>query len=174
MSTLVVAFSGPAKGEEDVPSEDRKPIVLTDRARELHSHSLVIDGHNDMPWEIRKQGGIELREDGYLAAAADVANGYPASCEPAAWALSSGRSGYLSNSATRAKRLATTLEQIELVKQMIARYPETFELALTVDDIERIHGEGKIASLIGVEGGHCIEESLRRAAKSCTAWARAT
>ena len=55
---------------------------------------------------------------------------------------------------------ATTLEQIELVKKMIARYPETFELALTADDIERIHGEGKIASLIGVEGGHCIEESL--------------
>ena len=46
------------------------------------------------------------------------------------------------------------------MKQMIARYPETFELALTADDIERIHDEGKIASLIGVEGGHCIEESL--------------
>ena len=60
----------------------------------------------------------------------------------------------------RGEALSTTLEQIELVKQMIARYPETFELALTADDIERIHKEGKIASLIGVEGGHCIEESL--------------
>ena len=60
----------------------------------------------------------------------------------------------------KGEALATTLEQIELVKLMIARYPETFELALTTDDIERIHADGKIASLIGVEGGHCIEESL--------------
>ncbi len=60
----------------------------------------------------------------------------------------------------RGEALSTTLEQIELVKRMIARYPETFELALTADDIERIHKKGKIASLIGVEGGHCIEESL--------------
>jgi membrane dipeptidase len=43
---------------------------------------------------------------------------------------------------------------------MIARYPETFELALSADDIERIHRDGKIASLIGVEGGHSIEDSL--------------
>jgi membrane dipeptidase len=56
--------------------------------------------------------------------------------------------------------LATTLEQIELVRAMMDRYPEAFELALTADDIERIHAEGKIASLIGVEGGHSIEESL--------------
>ncbi len=62
--------------------------------------------------------------------------------------------------ATGAKRLSMTLEQIDLVKRMIDRYPDTFELALTADDIERIHAKGKIASLIGVEGGHCIEESL--------------
>jgi membrane dipeptidase len=60
----------------------------------------------------------------------------------------------------RGEALSTTLEQIELVKQMVARYPDTFGLAFTADDVDRIHGEGKIASLIGVEGGHCIEESL--------------
>jgi membrane dipeptidase len=60
----------------------------------------------------------------------------------------------------RGEALAATLEQIELVKTMIARYPDTFALALSTEDIERIHGGGKIASLIGVEGGHCIEESL--------------
>jgi membrane dipeptidase len=56
--------------------------------------------------------------------------------------------------------LTTTLEQIEIVKAMMERYPETFELALTVDDIRRVTDEGKIASLIGVEGGHSIENSL--------------
>ena len=52
------------------------------------------------------------------------------------------------------------LEQIDVVHQMVARYPETFELALTAADIERIHRQGKIASLIGMEGGHSINNSL--------------
>jgi membrane dipeptidase len=53
-----------------------------------------------------------------------------------------------------------TLEQIEIVHAMTKRYPETFEFARTVDDIERIQKSGKIASLIGIEGGHSIENSL--------------
>jgi membrane dipeptidase len=56
--------------------------------------------------------------------------------------------------------LQQTLEQIELVHEMVKRYPETFELARTVADIERIRQAGKIASLIGVEGGHSIEDSI--------------
>jgi membrane dipeptidase len=53
-----------------------------------------------------------------------------------------------------------TLEQIDLVKQIVARYPETFALARTAADVRRIHKAGKIASLIGVEGGGQIGESL--------------
>jgi membrane dipeptidase len=60
----------------------------------------------------------------------------------------------------RGEALSTTLEQIDLVKRMVARYPDTFELAYSADDVDRIHAQGRIASLIGVEGGHCIEESL--------------
>jgi membrane dipeptidase len=56
--------------------------------------------------------------------------------------------------------LSTTLEQIALVQAMVRQYPDAFELALTADDVERIAASGKIASLIGVEGGHCIENSL--------------
>ncbi len=52
------------------------------------------------------------------------------------------------------------LEQIDVVHQMVASYPETFELALTAADIDRIHRQGKIASLIGMEGGHSINNSL--------------
>src|SRR5690606_26654479 len=59
------------------------------------------------------------------------------------------------------KALLMTLEQIDLVHAMIKRYPETFEKALTADDVVRIQKSGKIASLIGVEGGHAIEDSLQ-------------
>jgi membrane dipeptidase len=138
---------------------DRGPIVLTDAARDLHSRSLVIDGHNDMPWEIRKQGSSSF-------AKMDISRPQP-TLQTDIPRLKTGGVGaqFWSvwvpvETGYQGTALATTLEQIDLVKQMMARYPDTFELALTADDIDRIHKEGKIASLIGVEGGHSIEESL--------------
>ena len=133
--------------------------MLTEAARKLHASSLVIDGHNDMPWELRKQGASSfdkmdiskpqptLQTDIPRLRAGGVGAQFWSVWVPV-------ETGY------RGEALSTTLEQIDLVKRMIARYPETFELALTADDIERIHKEGKIASLIGVEGGYSIEESL--------------
>jgi membrane dipeptidase len=53
-----------------------------------------------------------------------------------------------------------TLEQIDVIHQLAQHYPDTFEIALTANDIERIHSSGRIASLIGVEGGHSINDSL--------------
>jgi len=53
-----------------------------------------------------------------------------------------------------------TLEQIDLVQRMAARYPNDLEVAYTADDVERIHRAGRIASLIGIEGGHQIDDSL--------------
>src|SRR5437867_10212027 len=58
------------------------------------------------------------------------------------------------------KALAMTLEQIELIHAMVRRYPDVFEFAKTADDVLRIRQAGKIASLIGVEGGHSIEDSI--------------
>lgn len=139
--------------------ETRAPVVVTDKARVLHGRSLVIDGHNDMPWEIRKQGSSDFSK-------LDISRPQP-TLQTDIPRLRAGGIGAQFWSVWvpvdlgyKGEALATTLEQIELVKQMINRYPDTFELALTTDDIERIHKEGKIASLIGVEGGHCIQESL--------------
>jgi membrane dipeptidase len=56
--------------------------------------------------------------------------------------------------------VTATLEEIDTVHQMVRRYPEAFELALTADDVERIFKRGRIGSLIGMEGGHSIDNSL--------------
>jgi membrane dipeptidase len=143
----------------DGPSGVRGPVVLTDRARELHRRSLVVDGHNDMPWEIRQQGSSDfskldisqpqpqLHTDIPRLRAGGVGAQFWSVWVPVDF-------GY------RGTALAATLEQIELVKLMIARYPDTFALALSTDDIARARADGKIASLIGVEGGYSIEDSL--------------
>jgi membrane dipeptidase len=156
---LTVSICEAADSNDATASDARPPVVLTDEARELHASSLLIDGHNDLPWEIRKQAEGQFDRLDISQPQATLQTDIPR--------LRKGGVGaqFWSvwvpvETARRGKALTTTLEQIELVKAMIARYPETFELALTADDIERIHKSGKIASLIGVEGGHSIEGSL--------------
>lgn len=140
-------------------AEERAPIVVTPEATKLHEECLLIDGHNDLPWEIRSKGSSDFTK-------LDISKSQP-SLQTDLPRLREGGMGAQfwsvwvpASTAYNGTALASTLEQIELVKLMINRYPEQMEFASTVDDIERISSEGKIASLIGVEGGHCIEESL--------------
>jgi membrane dipeptidase len=140
-------------------AEERGPIVVSDEALKLHNSALLIDGHNDLPWEIRTKGSSDFSKIDISQPQPRLQTDLPRAREGglkcqfwSVWVPAE-----LDGTGTA---LATTLEQIELVKLMIDRYPGDLELALTADDIERIAGEGKIASLIGVEGGHCIEESL--------------
>lgn len=139
--------------------DDRPPVVLTDRARALHERCLVIDGHNDLPWEIRKKGSSDFSK-------MDISQPLPRQHTDIPRLRAGGVGAQFwsvwvpVDLGYRGEAQGATLEQIALVKAMVARYPETFELALTADDIDRIHKGGKIASLIGVEGGHCIEDSL--------------
>ena len=67
---------------------------------------------------------------------------------------------YIPFESTAVGAARTQLEQIDIALQVIARYPDVFEQALTASDVERIYGEGKIASLLGMEGGHAIGNSL--------------
>ncbi len=138
---------------------ERGPVVLTDQARQLHRSAIVIDGHNDLPWELRAQGSLSFQR-------LDISQQQP-TLQTDIPRLKQGGVGaqfwsvYVpASTAYDGTALTATLEQIEMVHAMVDRYPGTFELALTTDDIERIHSEGKIASLIGVEGGHSIENSL--------------
>jgi membrane dipeptidase len=147
------------RAEDAKPKSDRTKIQLTDTAIKLHKSALMIDGHNDMPWEIRTKGSSSFDKIDISKPQPKLQTDIPRLRKGGVgaqfWSVwVPVETGY------RGEALSTTLEQIDLVRRMIARYPETFELALTADDIDRIHTKGKIASLIGVEGGYSIEESL--------------
>lgn len=138
---------------------ERKPIVLTERAKKLHQQCIVIDGHNDLPWAMRekaassfKQADISLPQPKFHT---DIPRLKKGNVGAQFW------SAYVPSETRLERRSAHyTLEQIDLIHRMIKRYPDTFEMAATADDIERIRKSGKIASMIGVEGGHAIENSL--------------
>ena len=121
----------------------------------------LIDGHNDVPWQYRKRKASFDEVD----LASDTRRLHPPMVTDIARLRAGGVGGqfwsvYIPTSYTNSAGIQAVLEQIDVVHRMIARYPETFELALTADDVERIHRKGKIASLIGMEGGHSIGNSL--------------
>jgi membrane dipeptidase len=140
-------------------SDSERPVAVTDRAREIHRSALVFDGHNDLPWKLRDEFGGRLDKCDLARPQPKLQTDIPRLREGGVgaqfWSV------YVPAETRQAgTALRDTLEQIDLVYQIVARYPETFELALTADDVQRIHRQGKIASLIGVEGGHSIQESL--------------
>jgi membrane dipeptidase len=133
--------------------------VLTEEGRQVHFDSFVFDGHNDLPWEMRTKADSSFDKRDIKQPQPKMHTDIPrlkaGGVKAQFWSV------YVP--ADRAKKgtaLAETLEQIALVKQMIERYPDVFEAARTSADVERIVKSGKIASLIGVEGGHAIEDSL--------------
>ena len=137
---------------------------LAERARSLLHQTPLIDGHNDTPWQYRKR--VDLKLDG-LDFAGDLSTLDP----PMHTDLNRLRQGGVGaqfwsvyipvrQRGGQPGDTRTVIEQIDFVKRLVDRYPDYLELALTADDIERIHADGKIASLIGMEGGHSIEDSL--------------
>ncbi|MBW3540070.1 MAG: dipeptidase [Planctomycetes bacterium] len=137
----------------------RSPVVLTDAALALQRSCLIVDGHNDLPWALRTKAGSSFDQADISRPQPQFHTDIPRLREGGVglqfWSV------YVPADTSRERRSAhDTLEQIDLVHRMLKRYPETFELARTADDVERIHRAGRIASMIGVEGGHSIENSL--------------
>jgi membrane dipeptidase len=117
----------------------------------------LIDGHNDLPYAIReaRAGGgdpdvgrpsPEFQTDLPRLAAGGVGGQF--------WSV------YVPSDLPARDAVTQTLEQIDLVYELIARYPDRLAHARTADDVERIASQGRVASLIGVEGGHSIGDSL--------------
>jgi membrane dipeptidase len=127
-------------------------------ARELLASTVLVDGHNDLPWVIREWQEAPMDVERYdLRRAAPHETDLPR--------LRAGGVGAQFWSVYVPGEIGggfakTQLEQIDIARRMIARYPEALELALTADDVARARANGRIASLLGMEGGHAIENSL--------------
>ncbi len=127
------------------------------RAAEVHGRAIVIDGHNDLPWRLRIEFESSFDRFDLAARHADGHTDIPRLREGGVAAQVFAAfvpSDYAGRGAAR-----VALEQIDLVKRLVARYPD-FELARSAADVRRIAEGGKIAALIAVEGGHTIENSL--------------
>jgi membrane dipeptidase len=126
----------------------------------------LIDGHNDLPWALRARAdgdanGALLHGSAEGNLAAPVAGTHTDLPRLAAGGVGAQFwSVFVPSSLAGDSAVGTVLEQIDLARRMIARYPEALELALTADDVERIFASGRVASLLGAEGGHAIAGSL--------------
>lgn len=128
-----------------------------DRVVRLHSEAPLIDGHNDLPWEIRKAGlsvsAMQL-DRGRTSVLTDIPRLRRGMVGGVFWSV------YVPATQSGDSAVRTTREQIERVKQMASVYSKDFEMAYTADDVMRIFRARKIACLIGMEGGHSINSSL--------------
>jgi membrane dipeptidase len=136
---------------------------LDRRARDMLGRFPLIDGHNDLPWALReraRQHGDHASQVVFdlEAPAGDLHTDLPR--------LAAGVIGaqfwsvYVPASLAGDGAVTAVLEQIDLARRMIVRYPEAFGIALTADDVEQVFASGRVASLLGAEGGHAIAGSL--------------
>ncbi|HVR38443.1 MAG TPA: dipeptidase, partial [Thermoanaerobaculia bacterium] len=122
----------------------------------------LIDGHNDLPWQYEERvknhlAQIDLRQDQSKLTPplhTDIARLRQGRLGGQFWSV------YIPATLKGADAVRAVIEQIDVVHRIDGQYADTFELARTADDIVRIHRSGKIASLIGMEGGHSIGNSL--------------
>ncbi|MFF1344106.1 MULTISPECIES: dipeptidase [unclassified Streptomyces] len=136
--------------------------VASDRlaeARELLAEHPVVDGHNDLPWALREQVRYDLAQR-------DIAGDQRGLLHTDIPRLRAGGVGaqfwsvYVRSDFAGDEAVSATLEQIDAVAQLIDRYPADLVRALTADDMEAARADGRIASLMGAEGGHSINNSL--------------
>jgi membrane dipeptidase len=136
-------------------ADDTLPPV-SERASRVHAGGMLWDGHNDLPWRLRTEGDMALTKFDLSrplnAGQTDIPRLRAGGVKAQFWSV------YIPSEHANPARTVT--EQIDLVHRLIEKYPRDLELALSADDVERIVKSGKIASLIGIEGGVAIENSL--------------
>ncbi|GGV38226.1 dipeptidase [Streptomyces spectabilis] len=136
-----------------------KLLDSLDRARALLAEFPVVDGHNDLPWALREKAGYDLDRLDIAADQAgrlhtDLARLRAGGVGAQYWSV------YVRTDMAGDDAVSATLEQIDCVRRLLDRHPAELRRALTAADMEAARAEGRIASLMGAEGGHSINNSL--------------
>jgi membrane dipeptidase len=155
---VLVAAPLATLGAQVAVAQSSGDAALVARAKKLLAASPLIDGHNDLPWAMRENVWYDF-------AKFDIRTLQPKLMTDLPKIKAGGLGGqfwsvYVPATLQGDHAVSATLEQIDFVHTMIGRYPDAFELARTADDVERIFTKRKVASLIGMEGGHSIDSSL--------------
>ncbi|GAA1191521.1 dipeptidase [Streptomyces hebeiensis] len=145
--------------ETDGVAEHRASSVYLEQARELLAGHPVVDGHNDLPWALREHvrydlDRLDIAHDLTGRLHTDIARLRRGGVGAQFWSV------YVQSDQAGDDAVSATLEQIDVVARLLERYPDDLARALTADDMERARREGRIASLMGAEGGHSINNSL--------------
>jgi len=154
----VLFACGPRGGR----AQEGEEAALRARVEAVLADTPLIDGHNDVPWAYRERVQNHLAR---LSLAADLSELDPP-MHTDLRRLREGRVGgqfwsvYIPVEVAGPGAARVQLEQIDMARRIVAAWPDALELALGADDVVRIHRAGRVASLIGVEGGHAIENSL--------------
>jgi membrane dipeptidase len=149
--TLLAATAAPAVAQDSHLQTARRVLAETP----------LIDGHNDLPWAIRNS---ELAPHDVEAPGHDLRGATPFHTDLDR--LRAGQVGaqfwsvYIPYEAVEEGAAKVQLEQIDIALQIIEKYPDALELALAPSDLEAAFGRGRVASMLGMEGGHAIENSL--------------
>ncbi len=160
---ISVVFACSCMAQAATPASGKNDAALAARVAKVLADTPLIDGHNDLPWELRARVDVDLRLDqtklniasrGKTLLMTDIPRLRAGGVGGQFWSV------WTPASITGPAAVQLTIEEIDIVRLMVARYPGTFEMAYTADDIVRIHREGRIASLIGIEGGHQINDSM--------------
>lgn len=141
----------------DSAQNERGDAAALQHARELLQATPLIDGHNDLPWLIREEANSDVaakRLEHRGEAETDIPKLREGLVGAQFWSV------WIPGETEAADVARLQLEQIDIALRIISEHPETFELALTADDIERIFAIGKIGSLLGMEGGYALGNSL--------------
>ena len=151
----LIAGAVPLHAQSGSPAGDNPYLV---RAERILRETPLIDGHNDLPWRIREDSIARGNVDVY-----DLRKHTPGQTDLDR--LRKGMVGaqfwsvYTPGDWRDSGYARVQLEQIDIARRVIAKYPDRLALALSADDIRRDFKQGKIGSLLGIEGGHAIENS---------------
>jgi membrane dipeptidase len=154
---IISALAAPVLAQ--APANRLTPEAALAHAKELLSSTPLIDGHNDLPWAIRENKAAPLSVEAY-----DLRKHTPHQTDIAR--MRAGKLGgqfwsvYIPGEARDSGYARMQLEEIDIARRVIAKYPEALVAASTAADVRAAFAAGKVGSLLGMEGGHAIENSL--------------